>query len=115
MFSPSVLCARRHCFLNNFLEVKLSMLSFCFSLIALNSQIRVADRPMTKQGLTGMKTSAGRGTCIRLLSLKCETDLSTISRGFIKGWAAGQIEGRRISMVGSRLSAPAQFKIIAEI
>jgi len=28
---------------------------------ALNAQIRVADRPMTKQGLTGMKTSAGRG------------------------------------------------------
>ncbi|XP_074611284.1 intraflagellar transport protein 74 homolog isoform X2 [Acropora palmata] len=28
---------------------------------ALNSQIRVADRPMTKQGLTGIKTSAGRG------------------------------------------------------
>ncbi|XP_058961091.1 intraflagellar transport protein 74 homolog isoform X1 [Pocillopora verrucosa] len=28
---------------------------------ALNAQIRVAERPMTKQGLTGMKTSAGRG------------------------------------------------------
>ncbi|XP_073259042.1 intraflagellar transport protein 74 homolog [Porites lutea] len=28
---------------------------------ALNAQIRVADRPMTKQGLTGMKTAAGRG------------------------------------------------------
>ncbi|KAJ7358819.1 hypothetical protein OS493_021607 [Desmophyllum pertusum] len=28
---------------------------------ALNSQIRVAERPMTKQGLTGMRTAAGRG------------------------------------------------------
>lgn len=28
---------------------------------ALNAQIRVAERPMTKQGLTGMRTSAGRG------------------------------------------------------
>ncbi|XP_078353476.1 intraflagellar transport protein 74 homolog [Oculina patagonica] len=28
---------------------------------ALNAQIRVAERPMTKQGLTGMKTAAGRG------------------------------------------------------
>ncbi|KAK2555052.1 Intraflagellar transport protein 74-like protein [Acropora cervicornis] len=31
-----------------------------FFYLALNSQIRVADRPMTKQGLTGIKTSAGR-------------------------------------------------------
>lgn len=35
-------------------------------LIALNAQIRVADRPMTKQGLTGMKTAAGRGKNINL-------------------------------------------------
>lgn len=28
---------------------------------ALNAQIRVAERPMTKQGLTGMRTAAGRG------------------------------------------------------
>lgn len=35
--------------------------SLLLTLIALNAQIRVADRPMTKQGLTGMKTAAGRG------------------------------------------------------
>lgn len=28
---------------------------------ALNAQIRVAERPMTKQGLTGMRTATGRG------------------------------------------------------
>ena len=37
-------------------------------LTALNAQIRVADRPMTKQGLTGMKTAAGRGENINLLN-----------------------------------------------
>ena len=37
------------------------ILNFLCVFIALNSQIRVADRPMTKQGLTGIKTSAGRG------------------------------------------------------
>ena len=44
-------------------------------LIALNAQIRVADRPMTKQGLTGMKTAAGRGKSINLYRA------SDISRG----------------------------------
>ena len=39
-------------------------------LIALNAQIRVADRPMTKQGLTGMKTAAGRGKNINLPNYK---------------------------------------------
>ena len=37
-------------------------------LTALNAQIRVADRPMTKQGLTGMRTAAGRGKNINLLN-----------------------------------------------
>lgn len=38
-----------------------SNLLFLCSFLALNAQIRVAERPMTKQGLTGMRTAAGRG------------------------------------------------------
>ena len=38
-----------------------SNLLFLSTVLALNAQIRVAERPMTKQGLTGMRTAAGRG------------------------------------------------------
>jgi len=36
-------------------------INFLCTVLALNAQIRVAERPMTKQGLTGMRTAAGRG------------------------------------------------------
>lgn len=39
----------------------LSLILFLCTGLALNAQIRVAERPMTKQGLTGMRTAAGRG------------------------------------------------------
>ena len=38
-----------------------SNLLFLCTGLALNAQIRVAERPMTKQGLIGVKTAAGRG------------------------------------------------------
>ena len=31
---------------------------------ALNAQVTVAERPMTQQGLGGMKTAAGRGSYV---------------------------------------------------
>lgn len=36
-------------------------INFLCTVLVLNAQIRVAERPMTKQGLTGMRTAAGRG------------------------------------------------------
>ena len=44
-----------------YLVCQLSLILFLRTVLALNAQIRVAERPMTKQGLTGMKTAAGRG------------------------------------------------------
>ncbi len=37
------------------------MLIPCVFVAALSAQVTVADRPMTQQGLGGVKTSAGRG------------------------------------------------------
>ena len=53
------------CVLKNFMGKQITFFPSVL-LIALNAQIRVADRPMTKQGLTGMKTAAGRGKNINL-------------------------------------------------